>query len=118
MFTNRDFEVGFSVKAVKDARKAFRDFFAVENNLSRYARNVKLLATYRDMSLEGVGLAAGLNKFFVPRLVRKEKGCRNPKPDSVVAIAKVLGVSPSFLINGDAHQILCEGIKKAQEGVE
>lgn len=64
-----------------------------------FAANVTRLREERELTQEKLGWAAGLHQTEIARI---EKGTRNPGFDTIVKVAKGLGVPPAALLSGIA----------------
>ena len=62
------------------------------------ARNIRVIRAAQHISQEELGARAGLTRNFIGEIERAEKAAT---VDSIAAIAKGLGVSPSSLLDED-----------------
>jgi len=61
----------------------------------RFGEAVRMLRLKRDLSQEQLGFESGYHRTYISQL---ERGLKNPSLNTVFDLAKVLGVSPSSLI--------------------
>jgi len=66
-----------------------------ETMQKRFGEAVRMLRLKRDLSQEQLGFESGYHRTYISQL---ERGLKNPSLNTVFDLAKVLGVSPSSLI--------------------